>query len=401
MPESSNPYSVACYCSTFLAPEMHHVYRQITGLKNFEPFVLAQKRLEEESFPFPEDRLELLPRPAGWKREWRRFKSRRIKDAPPFLYDREIEYIDQLLRDRGADVLHIYFGNSALQLLPLMEQSDRPCPIVVSFHGADAGVDMDKPAWREAMASVFQKADAVMARSQALVADLEELGCPRSKLTVQRAGIPLDEWPVMPRTAPVDGGWRFVQSGRLIEKKGYDTTLRAFAKFHEKHPQSRLVILGEGPLMQPLKKLANDLDITKFVTFAGFVEQGRIRMEYGWAHAFLHPSRTSEDGNREGVPNSMLEAMATGLPVLATEHGGIPEAVSDGVEGFLADENDWEAFAVAMHDLAASERTWTQASEAARAKVEAKFERSRQIDELEDIYRQVMQQKQKTAVFAA
>ncbi len=401
MPDSSHPLSVACYCSTFLAPEMHHVYRQITGLKSFEPLVLAQKRLGEEQFPFPEERLELLPRPASWKREWRRFKSRRLKDAPPFLYEKEIEYIDRLLRKRGADVLHIYFGNSALQLLPLMEQADRPCPIVVSFHGADAGVDMEKPAWREAMAKVFQRADAVMARSEALVGDLESLGCPRSKLTVQRAGIPLDEWPLMERTAPIDGAWRFVQSGRLIEKKGYDTTLRAFAKFHEKHPQSRLVILGDGPLLQPLKQLAADLDVTKFVTFAGFVEQGRIRMEYGWAHAFLHPSRTSEDGNREGVPNSMLEAMATGLPVLATDHGGIPEAVTDGVEGFLADENDWEAFAVAMHDLAASEKTWVQASEAAREKVVAKFERSRQIDELEDIYRQVIQQKEKTAVFAA
>ena len=229
-----------------------------------------------------------------------------------------------------------------------------------------------------------------MARSEALVGDLEALGCPEEKLTIQRAGIPLDEWPMMERVAPIDGAWRFVQSGRLIEKKGYDTTLRAFARLREKHPKARLVILGDGPLMDSLKTLANQLDVHNSVTFAGFVEQARIRSEYGWAHAFLHPSRTAEDGNREGVPNAMLEAMATGLPILATEHGGIPEAVSDGVEGFLADESDQEAFAVAMHDLAASENAWQRMGAAAREKVEAKFERSQQIAELEGVYRKVM-----------
>ena len=390
MSDASSQPIVACYCSTFLAAEMHHVYRQITGLKEFQPMVLTQKRLHEESFPFPDDRLTVLPRPPAWKREWRRFQSRRLKDAPPRLYDNEISHIDKLLRKSKANVLHIYFGNSALQLLPLLEQADRPCPIVVSFHGADAGVDMEKPAWREAMAKVFEKADAVLARSEALVGDLESLGCPAEKLTIQRAGIPLNEWPKMERAAPIDGAWRFVQSGRLIEKKGYDTTLRAFARFREVHPQARLVILGEGPLMEPLRKLANDLDIYNAVTFSGFVEQARIRSEYGWAHAFLHPSRTAGDGNREGVPNAMLEAMATGLPVLATEHGGIPEAVTDGREGFLADENDWEAFAVAMHDLAASEAVWKRMGLAARAKIEAKFERSQQIADLEDVYRKVM-----------
>lgn len=392
---------MACYCSTFLAAEMHHVYRQITGLSEFTPLILTQKRLNEESFPFPANQLELLSRPAAWKREWRRFKSRRLKDAPPFLYEKEIQHLDRLLRKKRADVLHVYFGNSALQLLPLMEQTDRPCPIVVSFHGADAGVDMDKPAWRDAMGRVFQRADAVMARSEALVADLVSLGCPRSKLTVQRAGIPLADWPLMKRAAPIDGAWRFIQSGRLIEKKGYDTTLRAFARFREVHPQSRLVILGEGPLLDSLKQLAADLDVTRYVTFSGFVEQGRIRSEYGWAHAFLHPSRTSGDGNREGVPNALLEAMSTGLPVLATNHGGIPEAVSDGVEGFLADENDWEAFAVAMHDLAASEKNWQHMGAAARAKIEAKFERSQQIAELEGVYHQAMASRLSGAVFAA
>lgn len=390
MPQSTQQPVVACYCSTFLAAEMQHVYRQITGLRQFEPVVLTRKRLNEDLFPFPPERLVELPQPGKWKREWRRFTSRRLAQGPPVLFDEEIQWIEKVLRERHAAVLHIYFGNSGVELLPLLRSPSRPCPAVVSFHGADAGVDLDKPAWREAMKEVFDRAEAILARSEALAADLRALGCPPEKLTVQRAGIPLDDWPVTQRSAPQDGAWRFVQSGRLIEKKGYDTTLKAFARFREVHPQARLVILGEGPLMEPLRRLAADLDVNRFVTFAGFVEQGRVRSEYGWSHAFLHPSRTAGDGNREGIPNAILEAMATGLPILSTSHGGIPEAVEDGVEGFLADENDWEAFAVAMHDLAASEKTWKAMGAAARAKIEARFERSQQIAELEGIYRGLM-----------
>ncbi|MCB1088383.1 MAG: glycosyltransferase, partial [Verrucomicrobiae bacterium] len=338
---------VACFCSTFLAAEMQHVYRQITGLKEFEPVVITRKRDHEELFPFPSERLVELPKPNALAREWRRFTSRRVSNSPPFLYDSEVAALEEALKTHKAALLHIYFGNSAVELLPLLKSETKPCPVVVSFHGADAGVDMDKPAWREAIKEVFELSDAILARSEALVADILDLGCPPEKLTVQRAGIPLDEWPVTQRSAPIDGSWRFVQSGRLIEKKGYDTTLRAFARFREVHPKAHLVILGEGSLLEPLQKLSRQLDIHQSVTFAGFVQQGRVRSEYGWAHAFLHPSRTAGDGNREGVPNAILEAMATGLPILSTSHGGIPEAVEDGVEGFLADENDWEAFAVA------------------------------------------------------
>jgi colanic acid/amylovoran biosynthesis glycosyltransferase len=387
--DSSKPVA-ACYCSTFLAAEMLHVYRQITGLREFEPHVLTRKRLHPDSFPFPSERLVELPPPGKLKREWGRFFSRRVKQAPLHLFDSEIAAIESELKKRRASVLHIYFGNSGVELLPLLKKPDRPCPIVVSFHGADAGVDLEKPAWREAILAVFERADAVLARSEALAADLRALGCPAEKLTVQRTGIPLEDWPAIERSAPVDGTWRFVQSGRLIEKKGYDTTLRAFARFREKHPQSRLIILGDGPLMEPLQRLARELDIHNSVSFAGFVEQGRLRSEYGWSHVFLHPSRTSDDGNREGVPNAMLEAMATGLPVLSTSHGGIPEAIDDGVEGYLADENDWEAFAVAMHDLAASQSNWKAMGRAARSKIEKKFERSQQIAELEGVYRGLM-----------
>jgi glycosyltransferase involved in cell wall biosynthesis len=260
---------------------------------------------------------------------------------------------------------------------------------VVSFHGADAGVAMDRRSYREAIQGVFRHADAILARSDSLAVQLRNLGCPREKITVQRAGIPLEDWPFVERSAPGDGAWHFIQAGRLIEKKACDITLRAFASLRQRLPHTRLTIAGEGPLEGDLRQLAKDLGIAEAVTFAGFLGQEDLRNAYSQAHVFVHPSRTGRDGNVEGVPNTMLEAMATGLPVLATRHGGIPEAVRHERSGRLAQENDWETLAIHMVDLIGNPETWKATGRAAREDVAETFEQSKQIEVLESVYRKV------------
>ena len=143
-----------------------------------------------------------------------------------------------------------------------------------------------------------------------------------------------------------------MQAGRLIEKKGLPVTLRAFAIFLRQHPDAKLTIAGEGPLLDELQDLARELGIKERISFTGFISQEELRDIYYRSHIFLHPSQTGHDGNQEGIPNSMLEAMATGLPVFATEHGGIPEAIKNGVTGVLVPERDDKALAQALLDAA-------------------------------------------------
>jgi glycosyltransferase involved in cell wall biosynthesis len=113
----------------------------------------------------------------------------------------------------------------------------------------------------------------------------------------------------------------------------------------KQHPNATLTIAGEGPLLAELQRVVGELGITDRISFTGFVSQEQLREIYYRSHIFVHPSQTGRDGNQEGVPNSILEAMATGLPVFATKHGGIPEAIENGVSGVLVPERDDEALA--------------------------------------------------------
>jgi glycosyltransferase involved in cell wall biosynthesis len=361
---------------------MFHIYRQITALRRWRPVVICQKREERERFPFDEDALEIIPKPitSGLRRLW----VRQIRKRPVMIYRSEARRIAQAIQRVNGQVLHVYFGNIAVLLLPLLREA--PVPIIVSFHGADAGVEAERPAYVAAIREVLGLARLVLARSEALAERIVTMGCPREKIRIHRTGIPLERFPFQARTAPADGAWRFFQACRLIPKKGLHTTLRAFARFAEKFPLASFTVAGEGPLLDELTALAAELGIAEKVRFTGFLTHKELLEQLVAAHVFLHPSETGPDGNQEGVPNSMLEAMSTGLPVVATWHGGIPEAVDDGVSGFLVNERDPEALAEALFKLADNPARYAKMCPAAAQSVAERFEQSRQIEVLDICY---------------
>jgi len=208
---------------------------------------------------------------------------------------------------------------------------------------------------------------------------------------MNRTGIPLGGFPFVERSFPADGRWSLVQACRLVPKKGLFTTLEAFSLFRRTYPSAHLTIAGDGPLHEPIKKRIRELQIDGSVTLTGFVDQLRLRSLFEQAHLFVHPSYTTEDGNQEGVPNSMLEAMATGLPIVATRHGGIPEAVEDGRQGYLVAERETARLADALAHLASDPELWRQLGKAASAKVSETFEQLRQVNRLEAAYRETLE----------
>ncbi len=377
---------IACYCATFLKPEMLHIYRQITALERCSPVVIAQKREQAGCYPF--EPIYIVPKPAT--HFLRRFWFRQLRDQPWQISDRELCTLQTVLSKTGAQLLHIYFGQIAVHLLPLIRSWKKPS--IVSFHGADATVDMNKPAYRKTTRQMLDAVKLVLVRSESLRRAVIDLGCNEGKIEIQRTGIPLDEFPFRERnfvTAVTE--WRFVQAGRLIEKKGLPVTLRAFAVFLRQYPNANLTIAGEGPLLGQLQNLAGELNIDRRVSFTGFVSQQQLREIYDGSHIFLHPSQRGDDGNQEGIPNSMLEAMASGLPVFATHHGGIPEAIRNGVSGVLVPERDHEKLAAALLDAAQDPGFLSRIARDGAEIVRKNFDLRAQAQRLEEIYLRAIQ----------
>ncbi len=379
---------VASYCTTFLKPEMLHIYRQVSGLREFETFVVCKERRSEEKFPFGD--VEIAP---GVRSNFvRRFWLKYIKKEPPVVYRGEYGVLARLLERRKADMMHVYFGHTGVHLLPFIKRWSNP--VVVSFHGMDIQPREDKPGYLENLQELLRTVPLAMGRSLSLKERMLDLGLPEERFRLNRTGIPLDNFPYKEREYPDGGDWHFVQACRLIEKKGLDVALKAFAAFAADHPGARFTIAGEGPLLEPMTQLAGELGVGDKVEFVGFLGEAELCQLYHSAHLFVHPSQITADQNQEGIPNSMLEAMASGLPVLATFHGGIPEAVEHGSTGLLSAERDVEGLLAHVRELAADRERWAAMGKAASVSMQENFEHSAQIAKLEAVYREAMAMQQ-------
>jgi colanic acid/amylovoran biosynthesis glycosyltransferase len=374
---------VASYCSTFLKPEMMHLYRQVTSLRRTETFVMTKKVEHTKRFPFGD--IEKIPRPRTnlLRHGWMKFVLR----EPALIYRGEYQRLVSILARRRADMMHIYFGHAGVHLLPFIRAWDKPC--VVSFHGMDVARNPQVANYAGKLRQLFRFVPIVLARSQSLAQRLINFGCPPEKIRLNRTGIPLADFPFRPRSFPADGNWRVLQACRLIDKKGVASAISAFAIFARKFPGAEFLIAGKGPLQEDLEALAQRLGVADKMRFVGFLGQRALRDFYARGHIFIHPSETPPDENQEGVPNSILEAMATGLPVVATRHGGIPEAVTHEVNGFLSEERDTESLGQSLIALARSPEEYARMSEAARDAVAQHFDQELTVCALEDAYEEV------------
>lgn len=376
---------VASYCTTFLKSEMLHIYRQVTAFRDVQTFVMTKKMQNSDRFPF--DDIEVIPPPRmnPFRHGWLKFVERQ----PPIVYRGEYQLLANLLERRGADVMHIYFGHTGVHLLPFIQCWDKPC--IVSFHGADVMLKAETPDYAAKLRKVFASVPLVLARSRSLERRLIQLGCPAEKIRINRTGIPLAQFPTLRREAPLEGRWRFLQACRLIPKKGLTTCLRAFALFHRDNPRAELLIAGKGPLQPALEALAAQLGIGDHVHFTGFLSQEDLLALYHSCHVFLHPSEMPGDENQEGIPNSILEAMATGMPVLATRHGGIPEAVEEARCGALVDERDYAALAAEMKKITSTPHSFAEMGVLASESIATHFEQRDHIAKLESHYREAIE----------
>ena len=362
------------YCATFLKPEMLHVYRQVKGIQQFDNWVVTRRRSNAELFPYPQT-LTLKKSPL---RGIRRAYYRLVKQPVP-LGGGEVRQMLSIAAQKDAALIHIYFGTEAARALPYLQLEQRPK--VVSFHGADVSTSLS-PAHLEAL---IASTDLFLARSHTLSDELLARGCPREKIRLTRTSVPLPAWSGARELVP-GKPVRLLQACRFIEKKGLDVAVAALSQLVAAGHDLTLDLAGDGPQREALEAQARQLGIAERVRFLGFLPNQALLDLLPEYAIFLHPSRDTASGDREGIPNSMLEAMAYGVPVVATAHSGIPEAVTDGQEGLLIAQNDVSGLAHAITAITSDGARYQRMSAACRQRVEAQFSSEVAIQELERAY---------------
>lgn len=192
------------------------------------------------------------------------------------------------------------------------------------------------------------------------------------KTHIVRCGIPVHDWPYRPKAAggsPV----QVLSVAALTEKKGHDILVKACALLKARGRRCRCRIVGGGPLAASLRRLVGDLGLSGEVELPGPLPQDRVREELYAADVFALACKQLPNGDVDGIPVSLMEAMATGVPVVSTTTAGVPELIEDGVSGHLARPEDPIAFADALErSLVQLERGNTPCS-AARRTIEEHF----------------------------
>lgn len=290
------------------------------------------------------------------------------------------------VRGFSPALVHAHFGTDGVLALPVARALG--VPLVVTLHGYDvtrsqaALLGSGRLSWmRYALgrARLAREGALFLAVSDAIRARAIAVGFPAERVITHYNGVDLSRFPVG------DGGdgRTILHVGRLVEKKGTADLLRAFAVVLGAHPEARLAIVGDGPLRGALEVLAGELGLGAAVNFAGFQPVGEWMRR---AAVLAAPSVTARDGDAEGLPTVIVEGAASGLPVVGTLHSGIPEALLDGVNGFVVPEGDVAGLAARLGELLGSAELRARMGAAGRALMEERFDAAGQIRRLEGLY---------------
>ncbi len=289
--------------------------------------------------------------------------------------------LNKIIDEFQPDIIHCQFGIESLKLIDNL--NDNTIPLVIQFRGYDASRMLQKKSYVKRLQEVLNKKNYY----SIFVADSLRKNLNRHNINIKNSmilhsGIDLNRFK-REKKEKKDDPFIFLQISSLAEKKGHIYTLQAFAKFLASSQSKKYILklTGDGFQKIKLEKLALSLNIQNNVKFVGFVSPQEARVLLEESDVFVHHSITPKDGDEEGIPNALMEAMAMELPVLSTYHAGIPELVTDGENGYLVQEKDVDAYAARMNDIT----RWSKLK-INREKIEQKFEINYHIKKLEDFY---------------
>lgn len=309
---------------------------------------------------------------------------------------RHLGFLVRQSKQHGARLLHSHFGNVGWANLEAAERVG--LKHVVTFYGLDVNyLPSIEPRWYARYKELFARVDRVLCEGPHMAQCIRDLGCPSEKVMVHHLGVRVDEIPFRPRVWKPGEPLRVLIAASFREKKGIPSALQALGRLREDLELEITVIGdagGEARSQAEKRRIIRTIEecgLQARVRLMGYQPYAVVFDEAYRHHLFLSPSVTSADGDTEGgAPVTIIEMLATGMPVVSTTHCDIPEVIEHGVSGLLADERDVDGLERHLRWMVAHPEAWRAMAEAGRRRVEAEFNARVQGERLAAIYRELV-----------
>lgn len=361
--------------TTFIRNEVDYL------VQRHDFFYLAEKASRE--IP-PPGRLIQLSYEDGWLHSRIRWVLWQKDLACNFRNRKYASRLASIVERVAPDVIHCQFGYEALKLMQNLP-AGLNIPIIIHFHGYDASEMLHKSSYIRELKLMLEKHQrtSIVTVSDFMMNSLKEKGIASEQSFVHRCGIDTDKFSFEAKAAREVKV--FLQVSSLSKKKGHDYTIVAISKLIEQHPhlreKLRFVFTGNGDRLSELQNKAAEYGIADILSFVGNKSVEEVSTLLKEADYFIHPSITASNGDQEGIPTAIMEAMAVGLPIISTWHAGIPELVEHGVNGLLSHEKDVDGLASNLYEILGWQRL-----EINRQKVQDEYQLEDHNRRLEAIY---------------
>lgn len=359
------------YKSNFLNPSETFIKRVIGNHHAFEPVGMCINRIdylnELTVYQKPEKGLPYLTNTLCFHLNWcLPFYTKTIKRVRP-------------------DLVHAHFGFDGYRMMKASKKLN--IPLVVSFYGSDVSRLPNEFDWKRRYKNLADIADAFIAATDHMKKRLIDLGFPASKIEVIPFGLELEKFSFdtnQPRPKKI------MMVGRMVEKKGFRFAIEAIKILKDEGYNYTLDLYGDGKLRNRLETLVEQWNLQDRINFHGHVSIERVLNEHTRHNLLLAPSLTARDGDEEGLPNTILEAMASGTAVVTTNHAAIGEVIDNNQNGLIIEEGNAKALAEAIKFAQSSSCNLKRLRRNARETIEDRFEIHDVVDQIESLYHQVI-----------
>jgi glycosyltransferase involved in cell wall biosynthesis len=311
--------------------------------------------------------------------------GRSLQNSSNSLSENEKDLLKYLIENKIESVLAEY-GPTGTSLMNVCGHAG--IPFIVHFHGFDAYHIDTLTSYKVLYQEMFEKSTAIVVVSRDMKVQLEELGADSAKIYYNPYGVDIHKFTErsLVTKKPI-----YLSVGRFVNKKAPQLVIISFSKVLQSIPDAKLIMVGDGgigssgELFIGCKQLVTALGLSKSIEFRGAMEHDALSNEMRNAFAFVQHSVRPENGDSEGTPNSILEASATGLPIISTRHAGIKDIVVEGETGYLVDEYDVDGMANKMVELWNNRELAIKFGEAGRKRVMSDFTMEKSIYKLSSI----------------